>query len=121
LLDQAAGTTAFVLDYLHVTWDGTDAQNDLKTANVAGVTGNPVTNGIGTVPLDSSVLGNTFMDEITPNGTAQVAFTDDPTKPDALTFSGGYKVMFLAFPVEEYGTPAQKADLFTRVKTFFGA
>jgi len=30
-------------------------------------------------------------------------------------------VMFLAFPAEEYGTAAQKADLFTRVKTFFGA
>ena len=129
LLDQAAGTTAFVHDYLHVTWDGTDAQNDKSTATVAGVAGNSVTNGIGTVPLDQSVLTDAFkgfMDEITPNGTAQGAFTTDrstPTAPvyDALTYSGTYKVMFLAFPAEEYGTAAQKADLFTRVKTFFVA
>jgi hypothetical protein len=129
ILDQAAGTTAFVHDYLHVTWDGTETQNDKSTATVAGVTGNPVTNGIGTVPLDQTVLTDAFegfMDEITPNGTAQGAFTTDrstATAPvyDALTYAGTYKVMFLAFPAEEYGTAAQKADLFTRVKTFFGA
>jgi hypothetical protein len=67
-----------------------------------------------------------FMDEITPNDGAQGAFTTDrstTTAPvyDALTFSGSYKVMFLSFPAEEYGTAAQKADLFNRVKTFFGA
>ena len=28
ILDQAAGTTPFVHDYLHITWDGTEAQND---------------------------------------------------------------------------------------------
>ena len=75
LLDQAAGTTAFVHDYLHVTWDGTETQNDKATATVTGVAGNPVTNGIGTVPLDHSVLGANFEDEITPNGGALAAFT----------------------------------------------
>jgi hypothetical protein len=56
-----------------------------------------------------------------PNGTAQAAFTDDAAKPDALTFAGAYKVMFLAFPFEEYGSATQKVDLLTRVKSFFGA
>ena len=28
ILDQAAGTTAFVHDYLHIAWDGTEVQND---------------------------------------------------------------------------------------------
>ena len=32
ILDQAAGTTAFVHDYLHVTWDGSEVQNDKATA-----------------------------------------------------------------------------------------
>ena len=41
ILDQAAGTTAFVHDYLHVTWDGTEAQNDKFTDAVHGVTGSP--------------------------------------------------------------------------------
>ncbi len=126
ILDQAAGQTPFVHDFLHITWDGTETQNDKPTANVNGVTGNPVTNGIGAVPLDHSVLlDNEFEDQITPNGTAQGAFTDDtstPAKPvyDALSYAGTYKVVFLAFPFEEYGTATQKADLVTRVKNFFG-
>ena len=40
ILDQAAGTTAFVHDYLHVDWDGTETQNDKATA---GCTASPAT------------------------------------------------------------------------------
>jgi len=120
LLDQSAGTTAFVHDYLHVTWDGSETQNDKITANVHGVAGNPVTDGIGAVPIDHTVLGAAFEDRITPNGGAQAAFTDDSTTPDALSFIGTYKVVFLAFPFEAYGTAAQKTDLVNRVVTFFG-
>jgi len=122
LLDQAAGTTAFVHDYLHVTWDGSESQNDKATAHVNGVAGGPVTNGIGAVPLDHSILGNSFEDQITPNGTAVVEFNDDSAKPDALSFrdaTAPYRVVFLAFPLEAYGTAAQKADLVTRVVNFF--
>lgn len=139
LLDQAAGTTPFVQNYLHVTWDGSENQNDRLSNSVTSVAGNPVTNGIGTVPLDLSVLGGpglAFMDQITPNGGALVAFMDDGSntkpvvgtgpQPDALTFSGAYKVVFLAFAFEEYGTaasggPAQRADLVKRVIAFFNA
>jgi hypothetical protein len=131
LLDQAAGTTPFVHDYLHVSWDGSEAQNDKKTNSVTGVTGNPVTDGIGTVPLDLSVLNATFMDEITPNGGALTAFRDDGVvaggsgppapQPDGLTFAGTYKVVFLAFPMEEYGTATDKSGLVTKVMNFFGS
>ena len=31
---RTAGTTAFVHDYLHINWDGTEAQNDKATAHV---------------------------------------------------------------------------------------
>ncbi|TDO52843.1 putative repeat protein (TIGR01451 family) [Kribbella sp. VKM Ac-2571] len=120
ILDQAAGTTTFVRDYLHITWDGSETQNDKATGAVHGVAGNPVTNGIGTVPLDHSVLGATFEDRVTPNGGATSAFTDDAAQPDALTFSGTYKVVFLAFPLEAYGTAADKAELIGRTMTFFG-
>jgi hypothetical protein len=34
--------------------------------------------------------------------------------------TGTYKVVFLAFPFEEYGSATQKADLMTRVLGFFG-
>jgi len=120
LLDQAAGTTPFVANYLHVTWDGSETQNDKATKNVNGVAAT-LTAGVGAVPLDATVLGNTFMDEITPNGGAVGIFTDDAAKTDGLSFSGTYKVVFLPFAFEEYGTAAQKADLVARVMTFFGS
>jgi hypothetical protein len=120
LLDQAGGTTTFVRDYLHITWDGSERQNDKATAHVNAVAGT-LTDSAGTVSIDKTVLGNTFMDQVTPNGTAAAIFTDDAAQPDGLAFNGAYKVVFLGFPFEEYGTAAQKADLITRVFTFFGS
>jgi len=120
LLDQGAGTTAFVHDYLHVTWDGSETQNDKATDHVTGQAGT-ITDGIGTIPLDHTLLGAAFEDRITPNGTAVPVFKDDATQPDGLSFSGTYKVVFIAFPMEAYGTDLDKQDLVQRVKTFFGA
>jgi uncharacterized repeat protein (TIGR01451 family) len=126
LLDQAAGTTAFVHDYLHVTWDGSETQNDKRTTEVHGVATSPVTGtaqppAIGAVTLNHAVLGGAaFEDRITPNGGALAAFTDDSGAADALSFSGTYKVVFLAFPFEEYGVAADQSDLLKRVISFFG-
>jgi uncharacterized repeat protein (TIGR01451 family) len=119
LLDQAAGTTDFVRNYLHVDWDGSERQNDKPTNAFHGVSGT-LTDGIGAVNRDP-VLGAPFMDEITPNGGAVGIFTDDAGQTDGLSFSGTYKVVFLPFGFEEYGTAAQKADFVTRVFTFFGS
>ncbi|GAB4002763.1 hypothetical protein [Nocardioides ultimimeridianus] len=122
LLDQAAGTTAFVHDYLHVDWNGTEAQNDRATVNVNGVAGNPVTDGIGTVPLDHSVLNAAFEDEVTPIAPATAAFTDDAAEPDALSVAdGSYKVVFLAFPFEAYGNAGDRAALMNKALTWFGS
>jgi uncharacterized repeat protein (TIGR01451 family) len=122
ILDQAAGTTAFVHDYLHVAWDGSETQNDKATANVAGVGGNPVTNTIGTVPLNTSVLGGAnFMDRLTLVAPATSAFTDDSAADDGLTVdTGTYKVVFLAFPFEAYGTATDRSDLINFMMTWFG-
>ena len=61
------------------------------------------------------------MDRITPIAPATAAFTDDSAAADALTVaSGAYKVVFLGFPFEEYGSAAQKADLMGRALTYFG-
>jgi len=122
ILDQAAGTTAFVENYLHIDWDGSEAQNDKATADVHGVAGNPVTNAIGSVPLDHTVLGANFEDQITPIAPATAAFTDDSAAADALTVAdGGYKVMFLAFPFEAYGAAADRAALMQSALTWFGS
>jgi hypothetical protein len=122
VLDQAAGTTAFVRSYLHISWDGSETQNDRPTATVTGVSGNPVTNGIGAVAIDHSVLGAFYEDQVTPIAPATAAFTDDGALTDALTVTAnGYKVFFLGFPVEAYGTSTDKADLVTKAFTWFAA
>jgi hypothetical protein len=119
ILDQSAGTTPFVHTYLHINWDGSEAQNDKPTANVHGVAGSPVTDGIGAVPLDHSVLNAAFEDEITPVTPATSAFTDDASAPDGLTVAAGaYKVVFLGFPFEAYGSAADKAELMKRVLVY---
>lgn len=121
ILDQAAGTTTFVKSYLHVNWDGTDIQNDRATNTVVAVPSNPVTAGLGTVPLNHAVLGATYEDQVTPIPPAVAAFTDATGKPDALTVSSGaYKVFFAAFPVEAFGSAAQKAQLVNNTLTWFG-
>jgi hypothetical protein len=123
LLDQAAGTTDFVRNYLHVTWDGSEAQNDIPTTQFHSVdVAASITNGIGAVNVNPPAnWGAPFMDEITPNGTATPIFTDDGSQPDGLTYSGIYKVVFLAFGFEEYGSASDKSAFITRVITFFNS
>jgi len=129
LLDQAAGTTSFVHDYLHINWDGTEAQNDKSTATVTGVPGSPVGGTLGTVPLNHVAGLCVCEDEITPIAPATAQFNDDgvaagtPT-PDglAVTDTSGantYKVVFLAFPFEEYGSASNRAALATAVDSYF--
>ena len=121
ILDQAAGQTDFVRDYLHVDWDGTEAQNDIYTASVHGVAGT-FTSGVGDVPLDLSVLGDAYMDQITPISPAEAIFTDDSGGDNGLAVDNGtYRVVFLAFPFEEYGNAGQKSDLMTSVLGYFGS
>jgi len=120
ILDQAAGTTTFVLDYLHINWDGTEDQNDKATTSVTDVAGT-LTAGLGTVALDHSVLGAAFEDQLTLVAPATAIFRDDSAADNGLSLdTGTYKVVFLAFPLEAYGTAAQKADVVTRVFNYFG-
>jgi hypothetical protein len=121
VLDQAAGQTDFVLNYLHISWDGTETQNDVSTSAVHSVAGS-LTDGIGDVPLDTSVLGDAYMDQVTPVSPATGIFTDDAAMTNALAVdSGTYRVVFLGFPFEEYGSSTQKADLIAKTLAFFGA
>jgi hypothetical protein len=92
-----------------------------RPAHVNGV-GGSLTNGIGAVTLNLSVLGGAqFSDRLTLLGSATPIFTDDSAATDGLSvIDGGYKVVFLAFPFEEFGSAGDKADLMNRVFTFFG-
>ena len=72
--------------------------------------------------LDHNLLDAAFEDQVTPNGGAMPVFTDDGGEPDGLSFSNStYKVVFLAFPMEAYGSAGQRADLVSRVMGFFGS
>jgi uncharacterized repeat protein (TIGR01451 family) len=128
ILDQAAGTTDFVSNYLHIDWDGTEAQNDIGTAQVHDVAGT-LSAGFGDVTLDHSVLGGAeFEDQITLIGPAVGIFTDDDTATcppdgcfDALSVdTGTYKVVFLAFPFEAFGGASEQSALMSAVYTYFG-
>jgi hypothetical protein len=122
ILDQAAGTTAFMKSYVHVDWDGTERQNDKATTDVTAVAGNPVTAGLGTVTINHNVLNATFEDQITPIAPATAAFKDDTGATDALTVAtGGYKVFFAAFPIEAFGTAADKATLVGNTLSWFAS
>jgi uncharacterized repeat protein (TIGR01451 family) len=122
ILDQAAGTTDFVKNYLHINWNGTEAQNDVGTTSVTAVPTNTVMTGLGTYAMDYASVGLVdFSDEITPIAPAIPAFLDDSSMPDALTVSAdNYKVMFLAFPFEAMGTAQNKADVLMHAMDYFG-
>jgi uncharacterized repeat protein (TIGR01451 family) len=122
ILDQAAGTTDFVKNYLHIDWDGTEAQNDIGTTTVTAVQTNTVMTGLGTYGMDFTTVGlPDYSDEITPIAPAIPAFLDDSSMTDALTVSAdNYKVMFLAFPFEVMGTAQDKADVLMHAMDYFG-
>jgi uncharacterized repeat protein (TIGR01451 family) len=120
ILDQAAGTAPFFSNYIHINWDGSETQNDKPTSAVHGV-GGTLAQGLGPISINHDILGATFEDEITPISPAQAIFTDDASQPDALSYSDGYKVVFLAFPFEAYGTAADQKTLVQKVFGFFGS
>ena len=132
ILDQAAGTSSFVHDYLHVAWAGDESQNDKGTATVTGVPGSALGNGLGATPLVRINGLCTCEDQTTPVAPATAQFTDDGVaagspQPDgiAATATSGvtgtsYRVVFLGFPLEEFGTAADQGTLAGRINAYFG-
>ena len=129
ILDQAAGTTTFVHDYLHVAWDGSETLNDIGTLTVTGVLTNPVTGGIGSLPISYAALTgfSDFADAFHLVSPAQAAFYGIYNKPaaaglpDGLSVdTGTYKVVFLGFPLEAMGTAGDRANLMRRTLYYFG-
>ena len=105
ILDQAAGTTAFVHDYLHIDWDGTEVQNDKADRRGARRHRQPGhrrhRHGADRPHACWAPTSRTRSRRSRP---ATAAFTDDTAETDALTVAdGAYKVVFLAFPFEAYG------------------
>ena len=118
ILDGSAGTTAFVHDYLHIEWDGSETQNDKPTNAVHGAAETRHRRH-----PRSPAGRQRARDRRSRTGSHRptqpaVAFTDDSGAADALSVaSGGYKIIFLAFPFEAYGSATNKADLLRRAIT----
>jgi uncharacterized repeat protein (TIGR01451 family) len=126
ILDQSGGTTDFVANYLHITWDGSERQNDKATATVTGIAGTPIGGGLGSIALNQPASYGQFEDEITPNNGAQAQFQDTSAQPDGLAVTDSttgphtFKVVFLAYPLENLGTASDRAAVIGRVAAYFG-
>ncbi|HET6817312.1 MAG TPA: hypothetical protein VFH66_08840 [Mycobacteriales bacterium] len=133
-LDQSAGTTSFVHNYLHINWDGTDTMNDRATSTFTGVTGSVIGDGFGSVDKTAVTGEAAYEDEITPIDPATPQFMDDGSHsadgqphPDGLAVAAQsgtgntYKVVFLSFPFEEFGSATDRQTLVEKVNTFFGS
>jgi hypothetical protein len=129
LLDQAAGTSDFAYYYLHIDWDGSEAQNDKGTYSASASLGNSVTSGLGILPYengyDTLFGGNDYSDQLTPVAPALTAFTDTGTREtngllvEDTTLGSSYKVMFLAFPYEAIDSAASRTALMKRALDWF--
>ena len=125
ILDQSAGTSQFVKDYLFTNWDGTDRQNDAATdywtADGTNPTFAPMT---ANYTNNVAVLNAQFSDNIDLLGPAIPAWRDQAGEIAGLTAVsttlGGstFKTAFVAYPVEAFGTAAEKADWMARAVGF---
>jgi hypothetical protein len=126
LLDQSGGTTTFVHDYLHVNWDGSEAQNDKSTDAIHGITGTAIGDGFGAVPLNLGPGYGPFADEITPVAPADAQFNDDAGENDALAATdvsgtaphNTYRVVFMAFPFESFGNATDRATAIGKIQNY---
>ncbi len=125
LLDQSGGTTAFVHDYLHIDWDGSETQNDKGTLSATAVVSNSITGGLGVLTYTNyvSIFGSSadFSDQLTPIDPAEAATVDSGTgETNGLTVQAGpYKVMFLAFPYEAINSTTSQNALMKRALDWF--
>lgn len=131
ILDGSSGSSTFVHDYLHVAWDGTEAQNDKATSTVTGELGSAIGGGLTAKPLVRISGLCACEDEVTPVAPAAVQFRDDGVaagtpQPDGLAATdtsassgNSYRVVFLGFPLEEFGSAADQASLATGINTYF--
>ena len=127
ILDQAAGTTPFVHDYLHIDWDGSEVQNDKATVNVTRRDGQPGrrrrSDAVHAGPRRprSQLRGPDHARSTRPpprSRTTAARPTADVT--DTGTSGTTYHVVFLAFPLEAFGIGGDKSTLVQKAVTFFG-
>jgi len=89
------GLTSFGRNYLHIA----GYRSDVGASNVTGVTGDPISNGLGTVYLSYPFWD--YSDNVTPDASAYSVFTNPSGQPCAIRYEGtAFKTVFFGFPFE---------------------
>ncbi|MEM4308771.1 MAG: S8 family serine peptidase [Thermoplasmata archaeon] len=91
------GLTTFGTDYLHIgSYD-----NDYGATYVVGVSGDPISDGLGTVQLSYPYYD--WSDYVEPDASAYTVFTSNYGYPCAIRYedaTAGFRTVFFAFPFE---------------------
>ncbi|MGD2248867.1 MAG: clostripain-related cysteine peptidase [Candidatus Methanofastidiosia archaeon] len=112
--------STFLRNYLHTMNEGEDTGVNFLT----GVPGNPVGDGLASLKMCwTSPAACTFIDYadwIQKDGISEYAFYNEDVEYIALTYTGGYDVVFFAFMFEGIEEPVDQQTVMQRILDFFG-
>lgn len=109
--------STFLRNYLHTMDEGEDTGVNFLT----GVPGNPVGNGLsGLAMCFPSCSFIDYADWIQKDGISEYAFYNEDTEYVALTYTGGYDVVFFAFMFEGIESATDQQTVMQRILDFFG-
>jgi hypothetical protein len=111
--------SVFLRNYLHTMSEGEDTGVNI----LLGESGNEVGDALG--PYEMCWLTGTctlkdYADRIEKDGAADYAFANESGEYIALTYSGGYRVVFFAFRYEGITVAAIREVIMERIFDFFG-
>ena len=111
--------STFLRSYLHTINEGEDTGVNF----LAGVAGNEVGHGLGPYEMCWVSAGcglADYADWITKDGGSEYAFTNEDSEYVALTYSGGYEVIFCAFRFEGILSAVGRQDVMQAIFDFLG-
>lgn len=129
--DGMSGASDFMREYAHLTpassWAEAEALTDQAGITLTAVLTNPITGGLGELPLNSSSLSSVnYSDRLTVRAPALTALVDASGAPVALTVQTTdaqtqrrSQLTFFAVPLEALGTPADRTTILTRSLRFY--
>lgn len=108
------GETAFMTSYLGVNATGDDSGNYVSLTGQGSLFG-----GLGSLPLDFPFTD--FADEVSPDGTAELAFVGDNGRDGAVNKdSGVYKTVYFGFPFEAISGEGARMTVMATVADWCG-
>ena len=111
--------STFLRTYLHTINEGEDTGVNF----LAGVAGNEVGHGLGPYEMCWVSAGcglQDYADWITKDGGSEYAFTNEDSEYIALTYSGGYEVIFCAFRFEGILSTVGRQEVMQQIFDFLG-